>query len=200
MGKSELKDALQRKVSRRCEQLWQDAESQVAAHRAEVARQLQACTTAIEDRLQRECRALRRTVLSAAMKEAAVLRLQAESALAEQLRELAGPLLAERYTAARARYWRQLHAELPASDWQRCLVHADDVALASTHLPAATVVVASDDLGGGLIAEREDGRVRIDNSLEQRLARCWPGLLPQLLDELRSLVESHAAAQPDRPE
>lgn len=200
MGKIELKDALQRKVSRRCEQFWEDAESQVAAHRAEVAKQLEACTTAMEDRLQRESHALRRTILSAATREAAVLRLQAEAILAERLRELAGPLLAERYSAERASYWRQLHAELPASDWQRCLVHADDVALASAHLPAATVVVASDSLDGGLVAEREDGRVRIDNSLEQRLARCWPDLLPQLLDELRDLVESHATAQSDRPE
>ncbi|MDT8440175.1 MAG: V-type ATP synthase subunit E [Desulfuromonadales bacterium] len=194
MGKSELKDALQRKMNQRCAQLWQEAEGEVAARRAEIAAEIETCRAGMQARLQRESRAVRRQILSAATREAAVLRLQAEVALAVRLRALAAPLLGELYAAARTGYWRQLYAELPASVWQRCQVHTDDVALAEQHLPESAVV-ARDDLAGGLLVERDDGRIQIDNSLAQRLAHCWPELLPQLLDDLRTLVEHHAAAQ-----
>jgi vacuolar-type H+-ATPase subunit E/Vma4 len=46
-------------------------------------------------------------------------------------------------------------------------------------------VVADPAITGGLVAVTADGSLTVVNTLDSRLERCWPDLLPHLIAELR---------------
>lgn len=196
MGKSELRAALQREITQRTEALWRETEAQVEARRRQVARELAERDSEEQTRLDARCLALRTAILRKAGNQAATLKLGAEAVLAERLIKLAGAQLAGLYAGKRQDYYCALFKELPAASWQTARVHPEDVALAGQLQPEVDVV-ACPELDGGMIVESDQGRVRIDNSLRQRLHRGWPELLPGLLAELRDLVENHATSESD---
>lgn len=196
MAETELKTALRRAGEERIHSAWLEAEVLVAERRAA----LDAACARLRDETDRQLQAgatrLRNTLLFAARSRAMACRLHAEAALEKRLLVLAGELLPELAGSRRASVWAALCAELPQADWVALRVHPADHALAVAAFPAALI---EDDaaLGGGLIAVNADAIIRIDNSLDCRLSRAWPDLLPQLVSELRSLVDEHETADAD---
>ena len=87
-----------------------------------------------------------------------------------------------------AHCWKACCAELPAAEWSTLTVHPDDHDRAQDCFPELKID-CDPKVGGGLIATTADGEVRVDNTLFCRLARAWPDLLPQLVKELRQMVE-----------
>ncbi|PLX73972.1 MAG: hypothetical protein C0614_12285 [Desulfuromonas sp.] len=191
MGGSELKKALQREVATRCKGFWSNQEEAVNSRRKEIEREIAGLEAQIQERQEAACQRLQREILARAQRQASNLRLQAESDLAEQLRQLAAKQLVQLYEENRAIYWERLAKEIPQALWQEVLVGERDVELAAKFFSKVPINV-SPKLSGGLIALREGGRICIDNSLQRRLDRYWPILLPRLLEELRTMVNDDA--------
>jgi vacuolar-type H+-ATPase subunit E/Vma4 len=196
MGETELKRALQREGEEQIRGFWQNAEAGVAARREETAAELAQLRAETDHRLQTEGTQLRNDLLFAARTRAMECRLHAEAALEECLRRLGQQMLPELAGGNQASIWEALRAELPAADWAALRVHPADRERARRAFPAAAI---EDDaaLGGGLVATCADTTLRVDNSLACRLLRAWPDLLPQLLAELRELVENDETAHSD---
>jgi vacuolar-type H+-ATPase subunit E/Vma4 len=76
-----------------------------------------------------------------------------------------------------------LTAEIPSGAWQRVRVNPLDRSLAERHFPLATIV-CDPAIGGGFEVEAEEGRIRIGNTLETRLDRAWPDVLPALMRDV----------------
>jgi vacuolar-type H+-ATPase subunit E/Vma4 len=72
--------------------------------------------------------------------------------------------------------------EIPGRAWPRVRVNPADSDLARHRFPDAEIL-ADDDIVAGLVVEDDDGRIRIDNTLETRLARAWPQILPGIVGE-----------------
>ena len=196
MGESELKNALQREGEARIRGFWQDAEALVSARRQEIAGQREQLHAETDRQLQTEATQLRRNLLFSAQTRALECRLHAEAALEERLRQLACLLLPKLAGDERARVWQALCAELPAADWTNIKVQPADRERARRAFPAA-VIDEDESLGGGLVATCADATLRVDNSLACRLRRAWPDLLPQLLAELRKLVDDNETTHSD---
>ncbi len=188
MSGEELKRALVREGAATSRDAWQRAEQVIEDRRRAIDRELTDLRKGAEQRLTADIAALRSSLLHAANIRARNNRLQTEEALGRRLEILARQCLQEIAEADRAALWQSLLAEIPAADWTLVRVHPADHERARNALPQAEVET-DESLGGGMIVSTAGGRVQVDNSLSRRLERAWPELLPELLGELRTLVE-----------
>lgn len=184
MGRTELLAALQRdgeeKIAAICER--QAAEEERL--RAATAERIAALRREHEQECAELCSARQRQILAKAGREAASIRLRAEHALALRLHACAGNALSPLYRHKAARLFPLLAAELPSLPWQTVWTTPDDTARAVALFPTATIV-GEPSMIGGLKAALAENTLCVDNTLETRLEKLWPDLLPQLLADVR---------------
>jgi vacuolar-type H+-ATPase subunit E/Vma4 len=188
MGEEELRKALQREGEAQVRDFWQQSEAAVATRRKEIEAELIQLRAEADCQLQTETTVLSNNLLLAAQTRVMECRLHAEAALEKRLLLLARQILPELAGDDRSAMWKTLCEELPAGDWTEIKIHPADRKLAGRDFPSAEVDCDT-SLCGGLITTNADGTIRIDNSLDCRLMRAWPDLLPKLLAELRKLVD-----------
>jgi V/A-type H+/Na+-transporting ATPase subunit E len=187
VGTAELLAALRSEGERKAGLIREQADADAARLRAEAEAGL--CRLREEARREQERAgaAAGAAILAQAEREARLLRLAAQERLAERLhgvaRRLTCRLRGDDYPAVFAR----LAAELPPVPWEEVRVNPADAELAATLFPGARIA-PDDAICGGLVASAEGGRMEVINTLETRLERGWPELLPTLLEE----VEHHA--------
>ena len=192
MGESELKIALQREGEEQVRAFWQAAEKKVAKRRQELKEEQEQLRLEAERQLQSEVSRRRNSLLAESRKQVMASRLHAEALLDERLQGLASQLLTELVEKNREVLWQALCAELPPAEWGKITVSQASQSLAARDFPIAEIEL-DDAISGGLIATSSSG-VTVDNSLACRLRRAWPDLLPQLMSELRRLVDSDETA------
>jgi vacuolar-type H+-ATPase subunit E/Vma4 len=193
MGESELKKALKDEGEERIRSSWQAVEEVVTKRRQELEAEREQLRIEIDRQLQGESSRQRNKLLAEARSRTMACQLRAEAELEERMRELATQLLTELVAENRDSLWLALCAELPQANWGEITVSTADRALAIRNFPS--VEIQTDEaLAGGLIATSRDGGLRVDNSLECRLLRAWPDLLPQLMSELRKRVDEDETA------
>jgi len=192
MGESELKIALQREGEEQVRAFWQAAEEKVAKRRQELKEEQEQLRREAERQLQFEVTRRRNSQRTESRMQAMASRLHAEALLDERLQGLASQLLTELTEKNREVLWQAFCAELPHAEWGKITVSQGSQGLAVRDFPTAEIEL-DDAIAGGLIATSSSG-VRVDNSLTCRLRRAWPDLLPQLMSELRRLVDSDETA------
>lgn len=192
MGASELKIALQREGEEQVRAFWQAAEEKVAKRRQELKEEQEQLRLEAERQLQSEVSRRGNSLLAESWRKAMASRLHAEALLDKRLQGLAAQLLTELAEKNREALWQALCAELPPAEWGKITVSLASQALAVRDFPAAEIEL-DDAIAGGLVATSSSG-MRVDNSLGCRLRRAWPDLLPQLMSELRTLVDSDETA------
>jgi vacuolar-type H+-ATPase subunit E/Vma4 len=192
MGESELKIALQREGEEQVRAFWKAAEEKVAKRRQELKEEQEQLRLETERQLQSEVSRRRNSLLAESRMQVMASRLHAEALLDERLQGLASQLLTEFTEKNRDVLWQALCDELPSAEWDKITVSQASQGLAARDFPTAEIEL-DDAIAGGLIATSSSG-VRVDNSLVCRLRRAWPDLLPQLMSELRRLVDSDETA------
>lgn len=192
MGEPELKIALQREGEEQVRAFWQAAEEKVAKRRQELKEEQEQLRLEAERQLQCEVSRRRNSLLAESRMQVMASRLHAEALLDERLQGLASQLLTELTEKNREVLWQALCAELPPAEWSKITVSQGSQGLAARDFPTAEIEL-DDAIAGGLIATSLSG-LRVDNSLACRLRRAWPDLLPQLMSELRRLVDSDETA------
>jgi vacuolar-type H+-ATPase subunit E/Vma4 len=193
MGEHELHSALRRAADARIRALWVEAETEVAARRVTLVKELEDFAETSAQSARHEATAERHAVAAATARESRRCRLLAQVALAGRLRTLATQLLTELGEAAREKLWQGAVAALPRAEWQALTVHPADESRARRDFAEATVQV-DPRLLGGVVAATADGRIVIDNSLAGRLDRGWPELLAELHDVLEGERDHHGTA------
>jgi vacuolar-type H+-ATPase subunit E/Vma4 len=192
MGASELKIALQREGEEQVCAFWQAAEEKVAKRRQELKEEQEQLRLEAERQLQSEVSRRGNSLLAESWRKAMASRLHAEALLDKRLQGLAAQLLTELAEKNREALWQALCAELPPAEWGKITVSLASQALAVRDFPTSEIEI-DDAIVGGLVATSNSG-VKVDNSLGCRLRRAWPDLLPQLVSELRRLVDEDETA------
>lgn len=184
MGRRELLEALQREGREKMAAITDRKAAAEERLRAETAGKIAEMRR--EHKAQREllCSNRKRTLLAKASREAALIRLRAEHALALRLHERARHSLSQLYADDAKCLFAQLAAELPPLPWQTVWTTPDATSTAAALFPTATIV-ADPALAGGIKAATTENSLTVDNTLETRLEKLWPDLLPQLMEELR---------------
>lgn len=182
MGTAELLAALRSEGKRKDEAIRRRAGEEAARLREEAALGLARLREMHLQEQERLIAAQERAILAEAERAARRVRLVAEEEMASRFHDLARRLLPRLrdgdYPAAFAR----LAAELPPLAWETVRVNPADGERAVVLFPGARIET-DPAISGGMEAITEGGRMRVVNTLEKRLARGWPDILPHLLAE-----------------
>lgn len=184
MGHEELLTALRQEGEAQAVALRRAAAEAEEAVRGAAAARREALRAEQEQRRATLCAARQREMLASAAQEAARIRLQAEDGLARRLRVRATACVTRLRERGYDVIFTRLAAELPGADWAEVRVNPADGLLAKSNFPAATIIT-DPGISGGLIVATSDCSLTVVNTLESRLERCWPDLLPEMLAELR---------------
>lgn len=184
MGRDVLINDLRAKGEQQVEGLWREARAEAERLRSEAAATLTAERGRCDLARRQAGEAVHRRRAMAARRQAGAIITRAEQELSDRLADLSRELLGAAWSGDRAALLAGLVAELPAGDWGRVRVHPEDVAAAGRLFPQAEIV-ADTEVKGGLEVTSSDGAITIDNTLNSRLARIWPLLVPALLREVR---------------
>ncbi|MCM2358106.1 MAG: V-type ATP synthase subunit E [Geobacteraceae bacterium] len=188
MGQRELIEALRKEGDEKCAAIRREAEAEseriVSAAAAEIGRLREEYARRRAD----ACAAETAAILAEAASRGRLVRLAAESALAERVYGLACgalPLLREEEYGA---LFAALARELPPCQWETVRVNPADEQLARSLFPRAAVITDGALVGGFEVTAAEGG-MRVVNTLEKRLERGWPELLPGLFKDIYKSAE-----------
>ena len=172
--------------------IWQVVEEEAAAYRRNAAQRWASEQDAAEEERREAAEARAREIRLAAEQEGRRLKGQAEMALAERLYHLARRVMPVMQDEVRGEMFVRLARELPDRPWERVHVNPSDLAWAREFFPRAEVV-AGGDITGGVEALDRQGGLRVINTLEKRLERGWPMILPAIFAELGNLADDRPA-------
>jgi len=173
----------------RVRMIWQQAQAEVHDHQEKgesaLAEERRHCQLREQQDLDCFTAALRRAAEEASWQRQS----EVEIHLADRLFSLASNQLPWLREHSGKGLFSTLAAELPSVRWSVVRIHKDDIDLARAAFPEAQVEGDS-GITGGLIAQSEDGSMQVINTLEKRLERAWPQLLPELFRLVRKEWEN----------
>lgn len=179
----ELIAALREAADKKAATIWETARS-----RAEQCRGDAECATKKERaRAEEDVAAYERDLdehaTARAESEARKVRMNASTALAERVYRLANEAVQRFRDEDYDALFSALAREIPAARWSRVKVNPADETRAREHFPDMEVLSEA-AVTGGMAVETADGRIRISNTLQTRLERAWPGILPGLISDI----------------
>lgn len=193
MSQQELMASLQRAAEKEIAALWQATEQEAQRLRAQAQQQQQALRDELLSAAEQQAAKQAAARDQLALRQERSLRLEAEAALAERLVRLARELLPQLRGGDDRQIFTALATELPPVRWGALRVHPDDLPLARQLFPEVEIA-ADQRISGGLEAVTADGGLRVVNTLEKRLQRLWPQLLPQLRKEVYAILDRPGTA------
>lgn len=183
MGYQELIESLRQKAQSRIEELQKEAEKEVEDYRERAFSEFEAYRQEYLNSVKREAESEVSSILLEAKEEAGIIKTLAMQRLSERLYRIAEKALSALRNKEYEGVFKRLVDELPSLRWSRLKVAPPDRELAERYFPEADIE-ADEEITGGIIVETEDGII-IDNSLEKRLERLWPEVLPEILKEIK---------------
>jgi V/A-type H+/Na+-transporting ATPase subunit E len=183
MGQEQLIEELRRIGEESAEAIRKEAEAEIEQLRSEAAVRLQTLRGDAAEHRSAACAEESRAILAGASGRARRIRIAAENNLAARLYEEARRSLPRLRDRDCDRLFALLAAELPPLKWEQIRVNPADLDNAGQHFPEAAIV-ADAAIDGGLEASCHGKRIRVDNTLEKRLERAWPELIPALIRKI----------------
>jgi V/A-type H+-transporting ATPase subunit E len=183
VGTGELLAALRREGERKAAAIRQAAEAETARLQEESAARLALLQEEFRQKQEKAKEAATSAILAEAERAAQRIQLAAAENLAERLHALARQLLPRLRAGDYPAIFSRLASELPVAEWETLRVNPADADLAGALFPGARIETDA-AICGGLEALAAGGRVQVVNTLEKRLERSWPELLPVLLREI----------------
>lgn len=196
MAESELIKALRQRGEERIKNLWEEAQNEAGRLRDEMNGRLNKVRSDIHRHLGRQSEQRKDIALLDARTEAQRLQLENERQLVERCLRLAKEELSALAERERRALLRKLAEETPNADWRSVRVSPEDTDVAKECFTNVEIVPDS-TIGAGFVVANEDERIVVDNTLETRLYRAWPQLLPELLNAIRCAAEEDESAEID---
>ncbi|MBZ5600739.1 MAG: hypothetical protein LAO79_00365 [Acidobacteriia bacterium] len=190
MSRAGLLQRLQQGAAENTAALWRDARAKADKLRLEAAREIDAERLASAQQVAATTQRIEQAETAAAEREARDIRMRAAIALAERLHGLALAELPNLRAQNPESLFSALAAELPVVAWQKVKVNPGDETLARQHFPQAHLE-CDPRISGGMATEAEDGRIRVNNTLEARLEAAWPELLSGLIATILREASGH---------
>jgi len=184
MGCRELIESLRSVAEEKTIAIWREARQEAEKTRAETSLGIQRLREENDRKRSVAAATLKAVVLSGTEARARMRLIEAERELSKRLFSLAISLLGWLRRDGYDEAFGGLAQELPGLAWQTVSVNPEDVRLAKKQFPDAKII-ADESITGGMDATTEGGSVRVINTLEKRLERMWPEMLPVLIRDIR---------------
>ena len=190
MRHPELIEALHAAAEQKAATIWESARSEAEQCRVEAAHSVETRREEARQDLAATARKLEDDAIGRAEAEAKTIRIATGKTLAERAYRLASDSLPRFRDGGYESLFAALAGEIPEGPWRRVRVNPADLRLAQEFFPDAEIV-PDESVTGGLEVEAEDGRIRISNTLETRLERAWPVVLPGLINDIVEEYSDH---------
>jgi V/A-type H+-transporting ATPase subunit E len=188
MSYLDLMNALRDKGEEKAATLWLHVEAEAQRIRTEAANQIEATKVDQARAHARTQESITKGIRMEAARSQREMWSAAKSRVAERCYQLARQSLSASRNPDDDGLFRALADELPEEAWEEVRVHPVDRDRAARRFPGARVVT-DPDISGGLEVVGRGGRLRIRNTLEKRLERAWPDLLPAIVHEIEGEVK-----------
>jgi len=185
VGTEELLAALRSEGERKAGVIRLEAGAEAARLKDEAAARLARLKEELQQEQARVMAAEESAILAEAERTVRRARLAEAEKLAERLYALALRLLRRLRESDYPKTFSRLAAELPPTEWETIRVNPADAEIAGYLFPKARIVPDT-AICGGMEALAAGGRIQVINTLEKRLERGWPELLPVLLEEIEN--------------
>jgi V/A-type H+/Na+-transporting ATPase subunit E len=185
VGTEELLAALRNEGEKKAGVLREEAESAAARLRGEAVERLALLRENCARERAAATAAEQRAAGSEAARAARGIRLEGAQKMAQRLQTLARALLPRLRDAQYPELFARLAGELPPREWVTLRVNPADLDRARVLFPGAQLV-PDGTISGGLEACARGGELVVVNTLEKRLERGWPELLPVLFKEVEN--------------
>ncbi|HTR44987.1 MAG TPA: V-type ATP synthase subunit E [Thermodesulfovibrionales bacterium] len=183
MGYKELIGALHEEGEAKIRAIRKDTEEEAGKIREEAFRRIREMKEGYERALSGMLNERTKDILLDAEREARAALLGSEKALSERLYALSLQTLPVLREGTYAEIFDSLAQEIPDYGWQQIRVAPEDREAARKHFPEGEIVPDPSIIGGLDVTDR-DGRVRVINTLEKRLANAWEEVLPELIRDM----------------
>lgn|SRR5574341_14409 len=183
MGCKELIESLRQARDEKVIAIWDEAEREADRIKAEALLKAEQVRADFERRRAAAAGEKAARALSDASSAARTHRLNAEKELSDRLFSLAAASLAVLRRPDERSMFAALAAELPPFSWKTVRVNPGDAALAKELFPGAEIV-PENTITGGMDVMTGAGKVRVVNTLEKRLERAWPEVLPEMIRDV----------------
>ncbi len=194
MSYRELIEALHRGAEERIGEFRREAVAEASRFREEAADGLERMRKEFSGRQAVAVREASRDILADAESKARHMRLADLRELSERLSCLAVAMIAGLREKGYEELFCALARELPVCPWETVKVNPEDEEMARRHFPRAKIVTEP-GISGGMEVCGEGGRICIVNTLDKRLERGWPELLPDLVAAAYREIGRDAFAQ-----
>lgn len=180
---------LRRKSDKRKAAIWEQARKEAGTARTEQEQKFEPVRRAGEAKIAEEEQRAAAVLIRAAEKEASARCDDARRELARRLFSLALEQLEQVREYDYGAIFERLTAELPPADWEQVRVSPLDEELARRAFPNAEII-PDETMRGGLDAVCDSGGFRVVSTLQQRLEKAWPYVLPSLLREIEEELDA----------
>jgi V/A-type H+-transporting ATPase subunit E len=188
MGCEELIESLKKEAGEKVLQIRREAEEEAAQIRTSASLRLEALR--LDNASKRSIEEEVAKVILEAEKRARMISLTAEDKLSARLFSLAASSLYRLRGDGYDDLFGKCVNALPPLPWQTAKVNPADQALAKKFFPKS-VIVPDSAITGGVEVEAEEGRMKIINTLDKRLEKAWPQMLPDLLHDIYQKVKGN---------
>jgi vacuolar-type H+-ATPase subunit E/Vma4 len=183
VGYQELIKALHEEGEEKIRAVRREAEEEAGRIREETSVKLHRIRDAHEKALSGMLNERTKDILLDAEREASASLLASDEAMSDRLYRISVQALPMLREGTCADVFDALAEELPAHRWQHIRVAPEDREAALKRFPDGEIVPDA-SIVGGLDATDGDGRVRVINTFEKRLANAWQETLPGLIRDV----------------
>jgi len=187
VGSEHLLTALRSEGEKKAEIIRQEAAAEADRLKNQAGARLARLREKFLQEQARDIAAEESALLAEAERTSRRLWLAAVDDLAERLFELAQGLLPSLREKDYPEIFSLLVGELSPLEWETVRVNPEDAAIAALHFPRARIV-QDPAIRGGMATLADGGLIEIINTLEKRLERGWPELLPVIIKETEQCV------------
>lgn len=184
MGYEKLIETLRQEGAEKVAAIRQEVEAQGEDLKRETAEKTATLREEFARRGEEESVAIQREILAEAVRKTRQERLAAEHELAVRLLKLARQALPDLRAEHPGELFATLVKELPQVQWEGVKIKPADRKLAKRFFADAKIETDK-AIAGGFEATTDKERFRVVNTLEKRLERAWPELLPRILTDIR---------------
>lgn len=185
MSIEQLINSLKEKQRSKTEELWREAKAEATGAQKRCSEKILNLQRDHERRIEQAVRQQAESLLTDTRRRCRKECLEAEERTVNRLKNLAVCLLPSLRDDTYPDLFSRLTAEIPARRWHHVIVNPEDVDLAAELFPEAEIQTDR-GIQGGLIVENKNREIAVCNTLEKRLEKSWPQLMPLLLKELHS--------------
>ena len=183
-----IKD-LRQKSSDRIKQLWLEAETKAEELRSLKREELEQKKSKMAGQLKEIKGKITAPIIHKVQRSVLAIEDESMVKLSERLYALAVAMLVQVRQHDYESIFAELAREVPAISWEEIQVNPLDKELAISSFPGAEIK-EDPSIIGGYCARTEGGAYRVVNTLESRLKKGWPVILPRILKEI--LTEENA--------